>query len=186
MPLHLFSLPKNLPIPQDDGLANHLEGMIVPNISLLNSQGKKQKIFQKNFKYVLYFYPMTGNPNKALPKNWDKIAGARGCTPQTLSFKKMQDKLKKLGAIAIGISTQKSTEIKEMTERLGVTQDVLSDADLKLTHSLSLPTFTIKNQVFIKRLTLIVENTKIKKCFYPIFPPDKHIDEVLNWLSQKL
>ena len=71
-----------------------------------------------------------------------------------------------------------------MTERLGITHDFLSDADLKLTRALSLPSFQIKKQVFIKRLTLIVENTKIEKCFYPIFPPDKHVFEVLNWLKK--
>ncbi len=183
----LSSLPKNLPIPQDDNLCCHLEGKAMPDISLLNSQGKRQKIFKNFFlngRYVLYFYPMTGNPNKALPENWDKIAGARGCTPETLSFKKHQNKLKKLNAIAIGISTQLHTEIREMKIRLAIEHDVLSDADLKLARALSLPTFSIKNQVFINRLTLVVENKKIKKCFYPIFPPDKHIFEVLDWLEK--
>ncbi len=35
-----------------------------------------------------------------------------------------------------------------------------------------------------KRLTLIVENGRIQKVFYPIFPPDKNADDVLAWLRQ--
>ena len=159
--------------------------MLIPDIVLFNSKGKPQKIFSSKItKQILYFYPMTGKPNQPLPENWNEIAGARGCTPQNLSFKEQQDRFKKLNTITIGISTQPHTEIKEMTERLGITHDFLSDADLKLTRALSLPSFQIKKQVFIKRLTLIVENTKIEKCFYPIFPPDKHVFEVLNWLKK--
>ena len=40
--------------------------------------------------------------------------------------------------------------------------------------------FSIGGKKFIKRVTLIVEKSFIKKVFYPIFPPDTHINEVLN------
>ena len=39
--------------------------------------------------------------------------------------------------------------------------------------------------IFIKRLTMIINNIKIEKVFYPIFPPDKHVYEVISWLKIK-
>ena len=55
--------------------------------------------------------------------------------------------------------------------------------ELKFSKEMGLPSFKIKNFVYIKRLTLIVEQSIIKKVFYPIFPPDLHIYKVLNWLK---
>ena len=49
---------------------------------------------------------------------------------------------------------------------------------------MNLPTFKIENIVFIKRLTLIIERSVIMKVFYPIFPSDLHIHEVLDWLKK--
>ena len=38
-------------------------------------------------------------------------------------------------------------------------------------------------KVFLKRTTLIIEKSVIKKVFYPIFPLNKHINEVMKWLK---
>ena len=35
----------------------------------------------------------------------------------------------------------------------------------------------------MKRLTLIVRNNTIEHVFYPVFPPDKHAEEVIAWLK---
>ena len=35
----------------------------------------------------------------------------------------------------------------------------------------------------LKRLTLIVKDGRIEHVFYPVFPPDKHADEVIAWLK---
>jgi peroxiredoxin len=34
----------------------------------------------------------------------------------------------------------------------------------------------------VKRLTLVIARRHIEKVFYPIFPPDKHAAEVMEWL----
>ena len=127
---------------------------------------------------------MTGNPVKKLPENWDNIPGARGCTPQTCSFRDNYDALIKLNAIPIGMSTQTVNDLKEMTERLYVPYDVLSDSSLEFTNKMRLPIFKVKDSIYIKRLTIIIEQSIIKKVFYPIFPPDLHIIDVLNWLQK--
>ena len=56
---------------------------------------------------------MTGFPNRPLPKNWDNIPGARGCTPQTCSFRDSYDELLRQNAVPVGITTQSVEEIKE-------------------------------------------------------------------------
>ena len=177
--------PKNLQMLNDDGASDHLYGGEVPNISLQNQDGNLLKLKRLDtFRLVIYFFPMTGSPQKKLPANWSEIPGASGCTSQNISFRDNYEKLVELNAIPIGISTQIVDDLKEMVTRLKIKHDVLSDSNLSLVDKLDLPTFSIKNKVFIKRLTIIVEKNFIKKVFYPIFPPNKHIDNVLKWLEK--
>ena len=182
---YLNSIPNNLPVPKDDGLCKHLLGMEIPEISLLTSNGDYIKLRRKeSFRIVMYFYPMTGRPDKPLPKNWNNIPGARGCTPENCSFRDNYDELVKLNALPIGITSQSIEDIKEMARRLKINFDILSDYNLSFAKSLKLPTFSVDSAVYIKRLTLIVDNYKIVKVFYPVFPSDKHINDVLNWLKE--
>ena len=182
---YLNSIPNNLSVPKDDGLCKHLLGMEIPEISLLTSNGDYIKLRRKeSFRIVMYFYPMTGRPDKPLPKNWNDIPGARGCTPENCSFRDNYDELVKLNALPIGITSQSIEDIKEMVRRLKINFDILSDYNLSFAKSLKLPTFSVDSAVYIKRLTLIVDNYKIVKVFYPVFPSDKHINDVLNWLKE--
>ena len=183
--MNLSSLPPNLPIPEDDGSCSHLLDKNIPDISLPNQDGIYLKLRRDvSFRIVLYCYPMTGNPLKSLPPNWNDIPGARGCTPQTCSFRDHYDELVKCNAIPIGLSTQLVSELKEMVTRLFIPFDVVSDSELKFSKTMHLPTFKVNDSVFIKRLTLIIEKSIIKKVFYPIFPPDLHIHEVIDWLQK--
>ena len=183
--MNLSILPSNLPIPENDGGCEHLLHQSIPYISLPNQDNIYLKLNRnETFRIILYCYPKTGHPNKPLPTNWDNIPGARGCTPQTCSFRDHYDDLIKSNAITIGLSTQLVSDLKEVTTRLMIPYDILSDSELKFSKEMNLPTFKIKNFVYIKRLTLIIERSIIKKVFYPIFPPDLHIHEVLDWLKK--
>lgn len=182
---NLNSLSKNLRIPEDDGLCIHLNNMKIPDISLQAASGDYVKLRRKeSFKLIIYCYPMTGRSDMPLPKNWNNIPGARGCTLENCSFRDNYEELIKLNSLPIGITTQSIDDINEMTQRLKIKYDILSDCNLFLVNSLKLPTFSIGKKVFIKRLTLVVDDYKIKKVFYPVFPPGKHIKEVLNWLKK--
>jgi len=173
------------PKPENDGKADHLLNMCLPDISLKNQQGNLLKIKRSDtFRLILYFYPMTGNPNKNLPLNWNQTPGAIGCTAENCSFRDNYEELIKLNALPIGISTQTTVDIKEMTDRLIIPYDVLSDAQNIILNALNMPYFVIENKFYFKRLTLIVEKNIVKKVFYPIFPPNKHINEVLRWLKE--
>jgi len=180
-------LPKDLPQPIDDGACNHLKNKKIPIISLPNQDGNLLKLNRSDsFKLVIYCYPMTGHPGKPLPKNWNSITGARGCTPQTCSFRDSYDDFIIRNAVPIGLSTQSVSDIKEMTTRLLIPYDVVSDEQLNFANLLQLPTFKAEGKVYIKRLTLIVEESIIKHFFYPVFPPDLHVKEVLQWLDAKI
>ena len=182
--MNVANLSQDLKIPEDDGGCNHLKGFRLPSISLPNQDGNLLKLNRDDtFRIVLYCYPMTGRPDKSLPKNWNNIPGAVGCTIETSSFRDNYDKIISLNAVPIGLSTQSIDDLKEMTERLSVPYDILSDIDEKFINNLNLPTFTILEKNYIKRLTMIIERSIIKKVFYPIASPKKHIIEVLEWLK---
>ena len=182
--MDLTKLPDDLPVPDDDGACNHLTNFTIPPISLPNQDGNLLRLNRLDtFRIVLYCYPMTGKPDRPLPSNWNSIPGARGCTPQTCGFRDNYDEIVSLNAIPIGVCTQSVDDLKEMVTRLGVTYDVVSDINLRFAKKLTLPTFAIDDKVFLKRTTLIIEKSVIKKFFYPIFPPNIHVNEVIKWLK---
>ena len=169
---------------ENEGVKDTLKNKNFPNISLPNQDGNLLNLHRLDtFRMVLYFYPMTGRPDRPLPDNWNKIPGAKGCTIQTCSFRDNYDEIISLNAVPIGISTQDVDDNKEMTSRLKVPYDVLSDDKLQLSNELNIPTFSVGSKIFLKRITLIVEKKIIKKFFYPINNIDKHIEEVLKWLK---
>jgi peroxiredoxin len=170
---------------ENEGVMDKFKNKNFPNISLPNQDGNLLNLHRLDtFRMVLYFYPMTGRPDRSLPDNWNNIPGARGCTIETCSFRDNYDEIISLNAVPIGISSQSVDDNKEMTSRLKVPYDVLSDEKLELCTELNIPTFLIDSKVFLKRITLIVEKNIIKKVFYPINEINKHIDEVLKWLKE--
>ena len=183
--MNFTDLPTNLTNPENDDACDHLKGKIIPNISLLTQDNSYLKLYREDtFRLVFFCFSMTGHPEKPLPNNWDNIPGAQGCTSQQCSIRDNYDEIIVNNALPIGLSTQSIEDLKEMTLRLRIPYDVLSDINLTFSSSLDLPTFTVDNNSYIKRLTLIVEQTVIKHVFYPIFPPDQHVKEVIKWLEE--
>lgn len=180
-----FNTPSdNMIVPADDGACAHLPGMKLPATRLTATSGAEVELSSIPGRLVLYFYPMTGRPGVPLPATWDEIPGARGCTPQTCSFRDHYAELQELGANVFGISTQDSDYQREAAERLNLPFPLLSDKDLVLAHALSLPTFEVEGKTLIKRLALIAHGGKIVKVFYPVFPPGRNADDVIAWLSE--
>ena len=176
-------LPPDLPVPLDDGAARHLTGMVLPEIALPATDGAIVDLSKLSGRTVVYIYPRTGEPGKAPAEGWDAIPGARGCTPQSCSFRDHFGDLKSLGvAHLFGLSTQDTAYQREVAERLHLPFQILSDADLKLTRALDLPTFEAGGMTLLKRMAWIVDNGEITKVFYPVFPPDKNAEEVISWL----
>ena len=174
---------KYIPISNTDNVCQKLENYIFPEISLPNQNGNLLKLNRDDtFRLVIYFYSLTGHPNKRLPKNWEQIPGAQGCTLENSNFRDNYENFLELNSLPIGISTQNVDDIKEMTQRLKITHDILSDSNLECTRKLSLPTFSIENHVYLRRITLIVEKNMIKKAFFPVLSVHNHVNELLEWL----
>lgn len=176
-------LPEDLPRPVDDGAADHLIGLPMPSLSLCATSGDLVDLSTLSGRAVVYAYPMTGLPGVELPSGWNDIPGARGCTPQTLSFQAESGVFAAFGVNIFGLSTQNPDYQKELSDRLGLSFPILSDAKFELVDALRLPTMIVEGMRLIKRLTLIVKDGVIEHVFYPVFPPNRSAAEVIAWLQ---
>jgi peroxiredoxin len=181
----IHTIPEDLPIPEDDGAADHLLNAVVPAIALKATTGETIRVDDAEQRTVLFCYPRTGRPDEELPPGWNAIPGARGCTPEACSFRDAHQQFADLGVRVLALSTQQPDYQHEMAERLHLPFPVLSDERLELTRELRLPTFETSGRTLLKRLTLVIEDGRIEHVFYPVFPPDTHAAEVLDWLRRR-
>jgi peroxiredoxin len=180
----LLRLPGGLPVPADDGAASHLPGRAMPALGLPATDGRRVALDGLGRgRTVIYVYPMTGRPGVDLPPGWDDIPGARGCTPESCGFRDHHGELLAAGADQVyGLSSQPSDYQAEAVDRLHLPFAMLSDERLALADALGLPTFSVDGMTLYRRLTMIVTDGVIEHVFYPVFPPDQHAQEVLDWL----
>lgn len=184
MTTNVTTLPEDLPVPEDDGAADHLTGLALPDISLPATNGTDVALASLAGTTVLYIYPMTGRPDRQLPAGWNDIPGARGCTPQSCSFRDHFAELQALGVTHLfGISTQSTGYQAEARDRLHLPFELLSDAAGALRTALGLPSMLVDNDLLLKRMALICVDGEIRKVFYPVFPPDRNAGDVMAWLA---
>jgi peroxiredoxin len=177
------SLPPNLPVPEDDGAADHLPGAPLPALGLPSTAGADLDLLQEAAgTLVLYVYPRTGKPGQPLPPGWDDIPGARGCTPESCAFRDAHGEIVELGARVLGLSAQSLADQHEFAERVGLPYPLLSDPELELAAAVRLPTFEVAGMRLYKRITLIAREGAIAHAFYPVFPPDRNASDVVAWL----
>jgi peroxiredoxin len=174
-------LPANLPVPVDDGAADHLVGLELPELVLQSSLGD---VNVRDFD-VIYVYPRTGRPGVPMLPGWDETPGARGCTPESCGFRDSYGELVALGASVAGLSAQTLDDQREFAERNAMPFPVIADPERRLGEALQLPTFEIAGLTLYKRLTLVAEDARIVKVFYPVFPPNTNAAEVVAWLQDQ-
>lgn len=175
-----------LPKPEDDGAARHLAGLALPSVPLPATDGRTVDLSALAGRTVVYAYPRTGRPGEPNPDGWETIPGARGCTPQSCAFRDAFGELQSLGIDGVfGLSTQDTAYQQEFAERVHLPFAVLSDAALRLTGALRLPTFHTHGMTLLKRLTLVIRDGTIERVFYPVFPPDQNAAEVIAWLRNQ-
>jgi peroxiredoxin len=179
-------LPPDLPVPEDDGAADHLAGLAVPALALPSTLGGIANLAElARGRLVTYVYPRTGTPGQPLLPGWDDIPGARGCTPQSCAYRDALAEFSGYGASVIGVSAQVGAEQAEFAAREHIPFPLLSDSHLSLASALGLPTFEAAGMTLYRRLTLVAEAGTIVKAFYPVFPPDRNAAEVLAWLATR-
>ena len=174
----VYTLPANLPVPEDDGAADHLTGLELPDLELDSSQGR---VNVRGFE-VIYVYPRSGRPGVPSLPGWDETPGARGCTPQSCAFR---DLYPDLGVPVAGLSAQALDDQLEFAERNRMPFPVIADPERRLGAALDLPTFEIGGLTLYKRLTLVAPGGRIAKVFYPVFPPDRNAGDVLAYLRSR-
>ena len=84
-----------------------------------------------------------------------------------------------------GLSAQSLEDQLEFAERNAMPFPVISDPERRLGEALGLPTFEIAGLTLYKRITLVAEDARIVKVFYPVFPPDANAGDVLDWLRAR-
>lgn len=175
-----------IPAPEDDGAADHLTGKPLPALTLPATDGTPVDLSTLTGLNVLYCYPMTGTPGTALPDGWDALPGARGCTPQSCSYRDHFAEMKALGVDAIyGISTQSPADQAQAATRLKLPFPLLSDESLALARALDLPTMEVEGRPMLRRITLIAEAGHITALRYPVFPPDADATEIVALLKAR-
>jgi peroxiredoxin len=180
-------LPDGLPVPRDDGAARHLEGLAVPHTRMESSTGRLVDLHVESLQHrvVVYGYPRTGRPGEDPLGGlaaWDRIPGARGCTPQAVGYAQAFGEFAAVGTTVYGLSTQTGEYHREAVDRLELPQEILSDRRLCLTTALGLPTFTVAGAVLLRRITLVLDRGRIVHVRYPVFPPDEDARATLAWL----
>jgi peroxiredoxin len=174
----VYTLPSDLPVPEDDGAADHLVGLELPDLTLESSLGA---VNVRDFD-VVYVYPRSGRPGVPLLPGWDETPGARGCTPQSCAFR---DLYPDLGVPVAGLSAQPLEDQVEFAERNRMPFPVIADPERRLGAALDLPTFEIQGFLLYKRITLVAQDARIVKVFYPVFPPDRNAGDVLDYLRSR-
>jgi peroxiredoxin len=181
-----LQLPDDLPVPQDDGAADHLAGMALPPVSLRATDGTRLRLAELDGRTVVFAYPRTGRPGVPSPggdDEWDAIPGARGCTPQACSFRDEYARFAAVDTRVLGLSTQDTAYQREATERLHLPYPLLSDERLELVSALCLPTFQVDGMRLLKRLTLLLRDGVIESVIYPVFPPNRSAEQALARLA---
>lgn len=175
----------SIPAPKDDGATRHLVGATVASIRLQATDGTMIDLSTLKGRTIVYAYPRTGRPDVENPPGWDMIPGARGCSPQSCSFRDHFAELKGLSVQNLfGLSTQDPAYQKEAAERLHLPFAILSDEKLALSKAMNLPTFETNGMTLLKRFTMVIDDGVIKHVFYPVFPPDRNATDVVQWLSR--
>lgn len=180
------ALPADLPVPEDDGAADHLPGVQVPSMALPATGGGTVDLAERSRAgtVVVFAYPRTGQPGVDSPPGWDEIPGARGCTPEACSFRDLAADFAAAGAEVVGLSTQDPDYQAEAAERLGLPYSLLSDAGLELTSALRLPTFEVEGTTLLRRLTMVLREGRVDRVLYPVFPPDRAALDALAALDR--
>ena len=145
-------------------------GMIAPNFSLKNNQGKlKNNKLYLGKKLVLYFYPKDNTP---------------GCTKESCRFRDLNSEINKLNCNIVGISADGKKSHLDFINDFNLNFELLSDVDYRMSKDFG--TFFISEEFgnSINRSTFLIdENGKIINIWRNIKNPESHPDEVLNFLK---
>ncbi|KJE35282.1 peroxiredoxin [Thalassospira sp. HJ] len=162
-----------------------LTGQILPALPLSATDDSTVDLSSLSGRSVVYAYPRTAEPGVPSPEGWDEIPGAKGCTPQSCSFRDHAAELRTVGVMSLfGLSSQTTEYQKEAAERLHLPFPLLSDADHRFKEAMAMPDFEASGMRLFKRLTMVIDDGKITKVFYPVDDPAADAENVLKWCGE--
>ena len=146
-------------------------GQKAPDFTVMDDKGQKVKLADlKGKKVVLYFYPKDDTP---------------GCTKEACAFRDGIDKIKKRGAVVLGVSADSVESHKKFKSKFDLNFPLLADSDKKMIEAYGVwkeKSMYGKRYMGIERTTFVIdENGKIAHIF-PKVKVDQHYDEVLEAL----
>lgn len=134
-------------------------GMIV---SLKDFRGKK---------IVLYFYPKDDTP---------------GCTAEACAFRDNLPRVKRSGALVLGISADGTESHGKFRRKYGLNFPLLSDTERKVVRAYGVwqkKSFLGKSYMGIVRSTFVIDEKGIISSVFPKVKVKGHVDQVLEALS---
>jgi len=139
-----------------------------PDFFLNAGDGSKVSLKKlRGKKVVLYFYPRDNTP---------------GCTREACSFNENQSKLKRRGAVVLGVSADSAESHERFAEKFGLTFPLLSDPDRVVIKAYGVwkeKNMYGKKSMGIERSTFVIdEKGKIASIFRRV-RVDGHTDAVL-------
>src|SRR5215467_8455060 len=147
-------------------------GQKAPDFTVMDDQGEKVKLADlKGKKVVLYFYPKDDTP---------------GCTKEACAFRDGIDKIKKRGAVVLGVSADSVESHKKFKSKFDLNFPLLADSDKKIIEDYDVwkeKSMYGKKYMGIERTTYIIgADGKISHIF-PKVKVSEHYDEVLEALE---
>ncbi|MFG3224531.1 winged helix-turn-helix transcriptional regulator [Kitasatospora sp. NPDC048194] len=134
---------------------------------------------------VLYCYPGAYAPGGAdYPPGWSGIPGAAGCTLESCTYRDRMGEFAARDAAVYGVSTQRPDQLAAFAEHARIPFPLLSDAGLELAATLRLPTFRAAGVDRLKRLTLVLDDSRtVRGVLYPVTDPAGSVEDALALLD---
>jgi peroxiredoxin len=178
---------KKYPMPVDNGDSDHIQtGMTLPRVTLPSTAGDMICLTDLPGCILVFVYPWTGRPGVPNPPNWDDIPGAHGSTAEIEGFRDLDAQFEEFELGIYGLSRQSTDYQREMVERLRVPFPILSDANGEFAAAAALPTFETGGEVYLKRISILLNHGLVENVFYPIPRPEKHARDVLRWFRREM
>ena len=157
------------------------QGIRLPSVSLPATDGSMIDLAKRPGRLLLIVYPYTGRPGHPNPPRWDETEGAHGSTPELEGFRDLADDFAARGIALFGLSRQNTGWQSELAERLELTFPLLSDREDRLWPALGLETFETGGEIYLARITLLIEDGIVLRRFHAPDPAN-HAARMLTLL----
>jgi peroxiredoxin Q/BCP len=150
------------------------EGVPAPPISAKDQDGNSVTLEEyRGRKVVLYFYPKDDTP---------------GCTREACAFRDNLPKFNTVGVEVLGVSVDDERKHKKFAEKYSLPFRLVSDPDKCIVEAYGvwgLKKFMGREYMGTSRVTYLIDEQGVIEHVWPKVIPEKHAEELLDYLQQK-